>query len=115
MSDNRSPDQVVDEQIRAYNDRDIDAFVEWYAEDAVVARLPSGEVVAEGTAEIREGWGELFQSTPDLHCEVTDRFTMGEFVACVEDVAGMDEPLTALGLYQVRDGKIQRLWLAQED
>lgn len=105
------PAGVVHRQKEAYNDGDADEFAAWYDEQAVVARLEDGERMAEGREDIRDQWAELFWAEPDLHCEFTDEFTMGRFVACRERITGMEEPLDALAVYLVDDGVIQRLWL----
>jgi uncharacterized protein (TIGR02246 family) len=108
-----TPTDVVDSHLEAYNDRDAAAFADHFAEDAVVARQRDGTVVASGRDEIREHYAELFEAVPDLHCTFTDTLTLGSFVVCAERVTGTPEPMEALALYEVQDGRIQRLWLAE--
>lgn len=112
MSENPDPEAVVHEQVRAYNDGDVDAFLAHYADDAVVTELESGEVVADGREELRETYGELFEANPDLHCEVVDRIVHDEFVVDRERLTNFgDGTAEAVGVYRVEDGTIRRLWL----
>lgn len=103
--------EVVDGQLDAYNEGDADAFAASFAEDAVIAPLSGDETDAAGRDAIREQYGELFEAYPDLNCEFSDRLTVGPFDVCHESITGMDEPMQALAVYEVRDGVIQRLWL----
>ena len=48
------PEAVVAAQLEAFNARDIEAFVRCYAPDAQILRFPSGDLIAEGHAEIRQ-------------------------------------------------------------
>lgn len=106
------PENVVQRQTDAYNAGDIEAFTACYADDARIERLCEEGSVAEGHEEIHDEYNQLFEAVPDLTCEVTDEFVVGEYVACKERVTGMDEPMDAFALYLVQNGAIQRLWLA---
>lgn len=114
MSDDRpTPTELVDEQTAAYNDGDLEAFVDCFAEDAVVARLAEGDLVAESRAELGEQYGGLFEAAADVHCEVVETFAVDGFVARHERVTGVPEPFDALAVYRVEEGAITRLWLAE--
>ena len=109
-----APAEVIQQQTDAYNDGDIEAFTACYAEDAQIQRLGDETTVAEGHEEIHDEYGELFEAIPDLTCEVTNEFIVGQYVACKERVVGIEEPMDALAVYLVQNGLIQRLWLAGE-
>lgn len=102
---------VVHRQTQAYNEGDIDDFAACYGEQAVITKLDEEEIVAEGREDIHSHYGELFEAVPDLSCEVTDEFTVGEFTVCKERVTAGDETLNALAIYLVQEDIIQRLWL----
>ena len=109
-----APKEVVQQQTDAYNDGDIEAFTACYAKNAQIQRIGGGTTIAEGQEEIHDEYGELFEAIPDLTCEVTDEFTVGQYVACMETVFGIEEPMDALAVYLVQNGLIHRLWLAGE-
>ncbi|WP_415379177.1 SgcJ/EcaC family oxidoreductase [Halosimplex sp. TS25] len=106
--------EVVDGQLAAYNDGDAEAFASHFAEDAVIAPLSGDETTAEGREAIRAQYADLFEAYPELDCVFEDRLTVGPFDACRERITGMDEPMDALAVYEVRDGAIQNLWLGHE-
>jgi len=109
-----SPVDVVDRQIAAYNDGDVDAFVAEFSEDAVITGFESEEPMAVGEDEIRELYGEQFGAvSPEV--EILSRISLGEYVVDHERVERSDgEEREAVGVYRVVDGEIVRLWLARE-
>jgi hypothetical protein len=108
-----SPEQAAQAQLDAYNARDIDAFLKPYHEDVELARFPSGEVFARGHADMRRIYGEMFANTPELHCRLVSRMCHGRFVIDQEDVAGMEQPVRAVAIYEVEDGRIRRAWFVR--
>ena len=108
----RAPEEAAQAQLDAYNARDIDAFVEAYHPDIELARLPSGEVFVRGHARLRELYGKLFASAPDLRCRLLNRVVHDRFVVDHEDVTGLPgrERVGAVAIYEVEDGLIRRGW-----
>jgi hypothetical protein len=109
-----SPVDVVDRQIAAYNDGDVDAFVAEFAEDAAVTGFEAEEPMAVGESEIRALYGEQFAAfSPEV--EILSRISLGEYVVDHERVEQDDsEAMAAIGVYRVVDGEIAGLWLAHE-
>lgn len=102
---------VVDQQIAAYNRRDLDDFVACYADDAKVVP-PDDSLLASGRDEIRERYGELFEQSPDLHAEISNRIEVGAVVIDEERVTGFMLPgmpleIHAAVVYRVANGLIQ--------
>jgi hypothetical protein len=102
---------VVDQQIAAYNRRDIDGFVACYAENAKVVQ-PDGSLLASGRDEIRVRYGELFEGSPNLRAEITSRIEVGGVVIDEERVTGfvlpgMPSEIHAAVVYRVAEGLIQ--------
>jgi uncharacterized protein (TIGR02246 family) len=103
--------EVVDEQIDAYNRRDVDGFAACYAENATVVQ-PDGTLLATGRDEIRARYGELFQQSPDLRAEISNRIELGDIIIDEEHVTGfvypgMPSEIHAAAVYRVADGLIQ--------
>ena len=104
-----SPESVVDAQLAAYNNRDLEAFLSFYAEDAVLAKHPD-QVTQTGKAEIRTRYQRNF-SNPNVRAEVIKRVTFGRFVVDHERVTAPPAKgeLEAVAVYEVKDGKITRV------
>jgi hypothetical protein len=112
--DSTSPEAVVNRQLAAYNDGDVEAFVAEFAEDAVVTGFDDQEPMAVGEHEIRELYGQQFE-TVSPEAEVLSRIALGEYVVDHERVEREDgEEMEAIGVYRVVDGEIAGLWLAHE-
>jgi|GEM_PF-504091 len=105
-----SPESVVDAQLAAYNRRDLEGFLSFYAEDAVLADYPN-QVAQTGKAEIRTRY-ELRFSNPSVHAEIIKRVTFGRFVIDHERVVAAppaEGKMEAVAIYEIKDGKIVRV------
>ncbi|MEA1676041.1 nuclear transport factor 2 family protein [Nitrospirillum sp. BR 11163] len=107
-----APEQVVDGQLRAYNAKDIDAFMAYWAEDARIYQHPD-TLLASGAGEIRARHVIRFQE-PNLHGRLLHRLAVGATVVDHEVVTRTfpDGPGTVevIGIYEVTAGRISRAW-----
>jgi hypothetical protein len=98
------PVETVDQQVEAYNARDLDAFLRCYSPEAVIENLTTGETVMRGQDEMRRAYGELFSRSPRLRAEVMTRIEVGEYVVDEERVRGAhgsNEVRRAVAIYHV--------------
>ena len=105
-----TPLAVVQRQLNAYNAGNLDVFVNCYAPDVRSLRYETGEVLLRGRDAFRERYGRLFEQNPKLHCRLENRIVHGDVIIDHEHVtglAGRDEPLKAVAIYEVKDGLIQ--------
>lgn len=105
-----SPEAIVDAQLAAYNRRDLEGFLEFYSDDAVIENHP-GQVTQAGKAEMRKRYGVRF-ANPDLHAEIIERITLGRFVIDHERVVAAppaNGTLEAVAIYEISGGKIVRV------
>ncbi|MCU6433027.1 nuclear transport factor 2 family protein [Undibacterium sp. Jales W-56] len=104
-----SPEAVVQQQLDAYNARDLEAWLETYADEAQQYEYPA-KLVANGKAEIRERSRIRFQE-PNLHARLIQRSVMENLVIDHEEVTRTFPEGTGtirlVAIYQVADGKIQ--------
>ena len=105
-------DDAVERQVRAYNERNLEEFVACYAE-AVVVEDGDGAVLMSGREEMRERYGGLFASAPNLHGEIVTRIRIGSYVVDEERITGRpDGDAHAVAIYRVDgDGLIDRVRL----
>ncbi|KAA3514378.1 steroid delta-isomerase [Agrobacterium rosae] len=105
-------EQPVREQLAAYNAKDIDAFMPWWAQDCEYYAFPS-TLLAKGVDEIRERHIERFRE-PDLHGTLLTRITVGNVVIDHETVTrtfpeGRGE-VDVVCIYEIENGKIAKAW-----
>lgn len=102
----------VQKQLEAYNDRDIDAFMPWWADNCQYFAFPS-TLLAGSAAEIRERHLERFME-PDLYGNLLARIIVGNTVIDHETVTrtfpeGKGE-VDVVCIYEVESGKIAKAW-----
>src|SRR5690348_15475818 len=80
--------QVVQAQLDAYNQRDLSAFMRYYASDC---RIEDGQdkILLDGHAAIANRYRDLFAQAPHLHAEITTRLAIGPYVVDQEHVTGL--------------------------
>ena len=105
------PTDPIDEQLAAYNARDLERFLACYAPDVLVED-GSGTVLGQGIDAMRAAYSALFAGSPDLHADVLNRIRAGDFVIDEERVTGMpgsSEPVHAAVVYRLSDGQIAQV------
>jgi uncharacterized protein (TIGR02246 family) len=101
---------LVDRQIAAYQERDLDAFLTFYAKDVRIRQF-DGSVVADGTDGLRSFYEPLFRDSPQLKARILHRIAAGDYVIDEEETTGVNVPgypatMHAVVIYQVKDGLI---------
>ena len=81
----------VQEQLDAYNARDLERFLACYDPQVIIEDAAGGRLM-EGIEEMRAGYGALFANSPRLRAEVPTRIRAGEFVVDEEQVSGLNLP-----------------------
>lgn len=104
---------LAQSQLDAYNQRDIEGFLEPYAEDVKLYRYP-GTVFAEGKDAMRRMYTSMFERTPELKCILLGRMVMGNTVIDREKVyLGDGRYMHAIAIYKIREGKIAEVRFIQ--
>ena len=103
--------RLAQEQLDAYNKRDIEAFLKPYHENVKVYNHPD-QLVFEGKEAMRKRYGPMFQSSPDLHCTLMNRMVLGNIVIDQESVIfNKDQPPTeVMAMYKIKDSKIVEVY-----
>lgn len=84
ISDNAETELPVQKQLEAYNARDIDGFMQWWADDCQYYEFPA-RLLASGAAEIRERHVARFRE-PNLHGTLVKRIAVANIVVDQETV-----------------------------
>ncbi|MCB2205592.1 amidohydrolase family protein [bacterium] len=110
----RTPVHLAQMQLNAYNARNLDAFLEPYAEDVEVYTFPS-TLQYTGKQHMRELYGEFFSEAEALHCRLVGRISYQNTVIDREYVTGIPgrDNIEAVAIYEMADGFIQKVWFIQ--
>jgi hypothetical protein len=106
------PAYPVQMQLEAYNAKNIDAFMEWWADDCDYYAFPS-TLLAKGVADIKARHIERFKE-PNLFGKLLSRSVVGNLVVDYETVtrtfpegAGA---VDVICIYEIANGKIAKAW-----
>jgi len=104
-----TPADLAQRQLNAYNLRNIDAFLEPYAEDVEVYTYPD-QLQYKGKETMRAGYTQLFDNTPNLHCELVGRIVQDAVVIDKERVQFGDTIIEAVAIYHIENNKIKKVF-----
>lgn len=109
--------QVVHEQMDAFNRYDVAGMAARVAPDFVWFSVDRDEITEEvrGREALADGMRSYFASLPSVRSEIEEWMVAGNLVTIREraswtDASGIERSQAALGIYEVRDGLIQRVW-----
>lgn len=113
----QSPEQVVQLQLEAYNERNIDKFMSVFSADIELWTLGENQPWAKGQDSVRTVYANLFKNSPELHSDVITRSILGNKVIDYEKITGRNrgEIRYLVMIYEVRDGKIFRATAVREN
>ena len=103
---------IVQKQLEAYNNRDIDAFVKTYSFDIKLYNFPN-EVTTQGQAALKRQYASFFENTPDLNAEIVNRIVLGNKVIDKEKVTINGQTFYAVAIYEVENDLIKKVTFIQ--
>ena len=106
-----SPVDLIEAQLSAYNDRDIDAFVATYADDVTCYEYGQQYPFVEGKAALKMSYGAMFQTSPNLYARSTNRIVQGNKVIDHEIAEGINgrSAVQVVVFYEIADGVIKKV------
>ena len=104
-----TPLELVEGQLQAYNQRDLEFFCRFFADEIVVLDGRTREVLFEGMNAFKERYANTFQNE-GLHCRLVHRIIQDDVIIDHEDVSGMGpEQISAVAVYRCENGLIQEV------
>lgn len=108
-----TPEILAQQQLNAYNLRNIEAFLEPYADNVELFEFPD-KPIGKGKEQMRKTYENMFIQVKDLHCEVTKRIVQGNTVIDHETVSGFGpQPVKAIAIYKIENNKIAKVYFIQ--
>ena len=109
---NNTAEQLVQQQLNAYNAHDLDAFLAPYADDVELYDFPD-RLIMKGKEQMRKEYG-FVTKTPQLYCRLKNRLVQGNMVIDHVEVSfGGPEPVYAVAIYIIENGKIAKVYFKQ--
>ena len=113
-----TPEQVVQKQLEAYNERDIDGFMSTIAENVTFHNFSDGRLTIKGFTACREFYAGLFEASPKLHSTILTRTIFGNKVIDHERIVGRngnDDVLELVLVYEVVNAKITKVTVMRKE
>jgi hypothetical protein len=106
----QAPVEVVQAQLDAYNQRDLERCLSLYADDTQIFDYPD-HLLMTGKDAIRDHYRKLLEPAPQLHVSILSRIAFDRFVVDRESVSGRPDGQTieAVAIFEIRDGRIVRV------
>lgn len=101
-----NPEAVVQRQLNAYNARNLDIFLETYADSVEILR--NGKILVKGREQMRKAY-DFFSRVPNLYCQIENRMVFKAFVIDKEKVRIGKNTVYGVAIYEVENGKIKRV------
>lgn len=105
LDTSRTPLEVVNERMGAYNRHDIDAFMENYS-DQIEIRTYTGTSLGKGKKHLRGIFAPMFKEGA-VQVEIHHQIVKDSFVVNHETVRDGDKETEYVSVYEVRGGLIQ--------
>ena len=106
-----NPLELVEQQLAAYNARDLERFLAVFSEDIEVTRLPGTTPTLAGKAAFGAFYAQNRFNLPNLNAQVVSRMVLGNKVVDHERITGVGpEPIEIIVIYAIEDGLIRRMW-----
>lgn len=109
MAQKSSPEQIVQQNLDYYNNRDIEGFMRCFSEDIVFYTFDDHTITASGLEEVRKLYTALFDASPTLHSTIVKRIVFDNKVINHESIVGRKGSTDILELvliYEVKNEKI---------
>ena len=103
-----TPEALVQRQLNAYNARNIDAFMDTYA-DSINLLDFDGKRISAGKVQMRQMYESWFKQVPNLYCEIISRIVIGNKVIDHEKVRAGNQTFQAVAIYEIDNKKISRV------
>jgi len=107
-----TPTALAQRQLNAYNCRNIEAFLEPYADDVELYNYPD-KLIGTGKEIMRKEYAKMFETTPNLHCELVGRLVQGNIVIDKERVQFGNTIVEAIAIYHIENNKIKKVYFIE--
>lgn len=108
--------QLVQDQLTAYNSGNLEAFILPYSENIEIFNFPNN-IYGSGKEFMKNNYGKLFSDSPNLHCEIVNRITLGNTIIDHERVSGLRdmESFEAIAIYKIENSKISKVYFIRKN
>jgi hypothetical protein len=104
--------ELVEGQLQAYNQLNLEDFCSFYHQDIVVESLTEKEILFQGINTFKDRYRNLFRNNPNQICILKSRILVKDSIIDEELIIGREgfqEGIKAVAIYFFQDGLISRV------
>ncbi|ELR71944.1 putative steroid delta-isomerase domain protein [Fulvivirga imtechensis AK7] len=107
--------ELVDLQLKGYNQRDIETFITPYSEDVEVYTFPN-DLKYKGKDKLRASYEGSFKRLTERKAKVINRMVYGSQVIDHEEITGLPNGIVAhaVAIYVIEGGKISKVYFLRQ-
>lgn len=106
-----TPESLVQQQLNAYNTRNMEAFLAPYADDVELFGFPD-RLISRGKEQMRKVY-HFFNLATLLHCRIEKRIIEGNFIIDEEQILDDRGRKRGTAIYQIQNGKIRKVFFVK--
>lgn len=109
---------VVQQQLDAYNQRDLKAFVQLFSDDVVFVEHATGKISINGKEELKARFKDFFDASPNLRSNLAGRIVMANKVIDHEKITGarnQEGIYELIVIYEVSNNLISKVSTIRKD
>ncbi len=99
---------ITDAQLHAYNNKDIEGFMELYSKEATFIDYPS-DIAFSNLDAVKNRYRKMFKEIPDLKATIKNRITIGDLVIDHEEITIGKNSQDGVVINKVNNGKITQV------
>lgn len=105
FSQTETPEQIVQKQVDAYNQKDLELFLSYYADDVKIYNFPN-KLTTSGKDQFRKDFAEYFGKAKTLHCTISKRIVRKNIIIDEEQIKFNDFEFSGVAIYEIANNKI---------
>ena len=111
-----NPETIVQKQVEAYNSRDINEFIGCHDLGIKLYNFGESTPYAIGRTKLKEIYGDVFDTSPNLNTKIIKRIVMGNTVIDHEIVTGRKgaDLSEIIAIYEVEDDLIVKAYFKRK-
>ncbi len=105
FSQQETAETIVQKQVDAYNQKDIELFLSFYSDDVKIYNFPN-KLTSEGKEQLRKDFTEYFGKAKTLHCTISKRIVRKNIIIDEEQIKFNDFEFSGVAIYEIANNKI---------
>ncbi|MDI9309773.1 MAG: nuclear transport factor 2 family protein [Limnohabitans sp.] len=102
------PEDIVQKQVEAYNNKNLDTFLSFYSDDIKIYSYPN-LLESEGKQAMKTNYANFFSNAKTLNCKIINRIIHNNKIIDQEEVTLNDQKISVITIYEIENNKIVKV------